>query len=828
MTNRLTVQGLKNGIKERYWLKAFLWGLGISIVFFLPFIIMDSGYFLYYGDFNVQQIPFYQMIHDSIQSGNIGWSTTTDLGADIIGSYSFYMIGSPFFWITMLFPSKAVPHLMAPLLMIKFACASLAGYIFLKRYVKNKNYAVIGGILYAFSGFGIYNIFFNHFHEAMITFPLLLAAVDEFMYTRRKGVVAVAVCASCVVNYYFFAGQVVFVVLYWAVRMLTHSYKMTFKEFLQLAFEAILGFAAASFIFLPTLVTIVENPRISNSPNGWSALLYGWEQRYVHILESFFFPPDLPARPNFTPDSNAKWASVAAWLPMFGMVGVFSFFKLKKHKWLRYFLPILFLCAFVPILNSAFQLFNASYYARWFYMLTLIMSLATVMCLDDEETDFRFGLKVSFVITAVIAAAVGLMPNTTEKDGEKVTTYGLMQYPERFWVYVAISLLSLVMLTLALYLWKKRSKGFMRCISIMLTVVCVGYSAYLVGTGKMQSFYKNDYIIQYALNNGDDLKIDDIHDVRSDFYSTMDNIGMYWQIPNIQAFQSVVPGSIMEFYESVGVERSVASRPETKYYGLRSFLSCKYLFDYNGKFKDSDGTAEMPYWTYDSHQNGYDVYTNDCYIPYGFTYDEYITEKQYNNSTESNRHLLLLKAIVLTDEQAKKHSDILDKCTNVYKYEYSEEQYKKDCEDRRSLTCTDTKFDNGGFTSHITTKDSDELVFFSVPYNAGWSATVNGKPAEIEKVNVGFMAVRVPANTECEIRFNYKTPGFTLGIGITGVCVAVFIVYMVFFKPKKKEEKEQEAEQKVPLNGEEESKDEAGASKEGEKSTEQKPDKKNE
>ena len=112
----------------------------------------------------------------------------------------------------------------------------------------------------------------------------------------------------------------------------------------------------------------------------------------MHIIESFFFPPDLPARPNFTPDSNAKWASVAAYLPMFSMVGVFSFMKLrkKKYKWLKYLLPMLFLCALVPILNSAFQLFNASYYARWYYMLTLVMVLATILCLDSERANFKY------------------------------------------------------------------------------------------------------------------------------------------------------------------------------------------------------------------------------------------------------------------------------------------------------------------------------------------------------------------------------------------------------------------------------------------------------
>ena len=52
-------------------LKAFLYGFLLAFVVFAPFMIVDKGYFLYYGDFNVQQIPFYQMCHDAILSGNI-------------------------------------------------------------------------------------------------------------------------------------------------------------------------------------------------------------------------------------------------------------------------------------------------------------------------------------------------------------------------------------------------------------------------------------------------------------------------------------------------------------------------------------------------------------------------------------------------------------------------------------------------------------------------------------------------------------------------------------------------------------------------------------
>ena len=136
---------------QNYYLKAFFLGLGLSFLVFIPFIVVDGGRFLFYGDFNVQQVPFYRLAHDAVRSGNMGWSHTTDLGANFIGSYSFYVLGSPFFWLTIPFPSEWVQYLMGPLLILKFACATLTGFIYVRRYVKNPDSALVAGVLYAFS-----------------------------------------------------------------------------------------------------------------------------------------------------------------------------------------------------------------------------------------------------------------------------------------------------------------------------------------------------------------------------------------------------------------------------------------------------------------------------------------------------------------------------------------------------------------------------------------------------------------------------------------------------------------------------------------------------
>ena len=773
------------GWRSNYYLKSFFYGLGLSFLVFLPFLIVDNGHFLYYGDFNVQQVPFYQMCHDAIREGNIGWSWTTDLGANFIGSYTFYLLGSPFFWLTIPFPSEAVPYLMGPLLMLKFACASLSGCVYLRRYVRREHWALVGGLLYAFSGFSVYNVFFNHFHEAIILFPLLLAAMDEYMETRRRGVFAVAVFACCFVNYYFFVGQVVFCVIYWFVRMFAGSWRISLRDFFLLALEAVLGVGMACVLLVPSVLTVLQNPRVDNPPEGWNALLYDRNQRYLHIIQCFFFPPDIPARPNFTPDSGSKWASLGAWLPLFGMTGVIAWLQMRRRHWVKRILAICFLMAMVPILNSAFQLFNSSYYARWFYMITLMTSLATILSLESSRVDWKRAIVWNTVIVLAIGLSIGLMPHTETENDVSVTRFGLEEYPSRFWAYVAISLLCLAILSVVFRFQRRNPRLFRRAVTSCLAGVCVLYSMFVLALGKTQTENAHDFILPYCLNGGEDVDVPGgLENCRSDFYDSLDNAGMFWQIPNIQAFHSIVPGSIMEFYPSVGVTRDVGSRPEVDHYALRGLLSCRWLFDdahdseyFGGVLRDD---PQMPGWKFYENQNGYDIWENEYYIPMGFSYDYCVSRSQYNELSESERELLLLKALVLEDDQVDQYSDCLPKIENVDAFTYTEEAYLEDCKARRATSCTSFSYDNEGFSA-TSEGEKERLVFFSVPWESGWSAEVNGEPVEIVKANVGFMAIKVPAG-KADIRFTYHTPGLTVGLMVSGVCVVLLVLYVMIMR----------------------------------------------
>lgn len=831
--------------KKELGLSTFLLALFIATAFFIPYIISGHGYFIFYGDFNVQQIPFYQLCHDTVRNGNLGWNWHTDLGSPFIPAYSFYTLGSPFFWLTIPFPNELLPYLMGPLLILKFACAAFTAYLFIRRFTRTPFAAQTGALLYAFSGFSIYNIFFNHFHEAIIIFPLLLLSLELLITENRRGIFALTVALCAVTNYFFFFGMAIFTVIYWFIRTISKAYKFRFSRFCLIILEAILGVGLSAFLLLPSLNMITSNTRVNDILIGWGGIMYGKEQIYLNIIECFFFPPDIPARPVFFPGANVKWSSLGGWLPLFSMTAVFGFCFAKKGHWLKRIIATCTVMALVPILNSAFYAFNDSYYARWFYMPILMMSLASAITLEDNEINWKKGFNLTAIITAVFAVVIGLFPQKTD-DGIVIGLYtdaGKNNfYVFRFLIAVGIAAVSLLLCRLIIMLRNVNKKMLFRHLTTgLLSIVIVIYGCVYLYQGSSHSFDKDSVMIDSLIEG--EVSLNDSDNFRIDTYDCVDNTAMYLGYPSINAFHSVVSTSIMDYYDFIGVTRDVASRPTREYFSIRSLLSVKYLFNRESgdSFIGDDGYTVMPNYKYVDTQSGYYIYENNAYIPYGFSYDYYITKAQceafYSDEARAD---VMLKAIVLSDEDALKYGSLMESYSDYSEnYEESEEdsfineepmenpedellpdlitsgdelgteytesdyietepiipdEYKlslsmsedelyKDALHLAESSAVTFETTKKGFNA-VVEREQENLVFFSVPYDKGWTASVNGEKAEIIKANIGFMAVKVPAGVS-EISFSYTTPYLYVGLFASAVCLTVLIVYIiisVFYK----------------------------------------------
>lgn len=188
----------------------FSLGLLLYVVINLPILINDNGILAFNGDYYMQSIPFTYHIRDCLLSGEVCWDWSAGFGEQFLSSYAYYNLFSPFNLIYLIIPRNSIIYTISFVSALKYGVGSMTAYFFAKRFVKDKHYAVIAGILYMFSSFNAYNIVF-HFTDIVTFFPLLLIALEELCINKRRCIFAITVTFMTLLNYYFFLVRLFFV-----------------------------------------------------------------------------------------------------------------------------------------------------------------------------------------------------------------------------------------------------------------------------------------------------------------------------------------------------------------------------------------------------------------------------------------------------------------------------------------------------------------------------------------------------------------------------------------------------------------------------------------
>ena len=775
--------------RKKFWQAVGLCALTAAI-FFLPFYLLDGGFFHYAGDFNSQQISFYRYMNGFVKGAGYPdsafagaphntFSWATDLGSGVMNAYSFYLYGSPFFWLSVLLPQSWLPYMMVPLLVLKFGVAGGGAYLYLRRYVKNANYAVLGACLYALSGFAVYNVFFNHFVDVVALFPYLLWALDEAIYENRHGLFAFWVAVNLLNNYFFFVGQVIFLCIYFVCKLTAKDFRLTVRKFGHLLWESVLGVAMGCLLLFPAVLSLLQNPRTIDLSSGWGFLTYAKVQQYLAILLSWILPPDSPYLTSVWSEGVIKWTSMTAYLPLCSLAGAMAYWRSRKADSKKRIVAVCAVCALVPVLNSAFYALNSSYYARWYYMPTLILAAMTVNALEDPDIDLDAPARgISWIMLATLVFAV--VP--VRDDATETWSFGVLKNPGQFFTVLGFGLLGLMLYRVLCSKWRQDSRFAQRMTAAVLVFACV-FAMVHIGIGKFGQWHTDSDLVEQdtnALLLKNDLPEGDY---RIDTYKIHDNIGMWLDKSCLQYFGSTAAPSILSFYPGLGVKRDVRSEPEISNYALRGLLSVEYLITTPEKRESFEDEADEG-WTYLADVDGYTLYHNDNYVPMGFTYDYYVTEATYEASIKTLRSNLLLRALVLEDEDVEKYSSYLTELPDALLDDLHYDSYTQDCADRRAHSCSVFQMNNAGFHAEITL-DKANLVFFSVPYDDGFTAYVNGEKTDILRVDEGLMAVLCPAGTS-SIDFVYQAAGLSASRVVTAVAIPVWVVYVACFVRRKR------------------------------------------
>ena len=354
-----------------------------------------------------------------------------------------------------------------------------------------------------------------------------------------------------------------------------------------------------------------------------------------------------------------------------------------------------------------------------------------------------------------------------------------------FFCYGAAGLLGLLLYRYLCQKWRSDSRFAQRMTAAVLAFAFL-FSVVHIGIGKFGQWYTDSDLVKQdtnALLLKNDLPEGDY---RVDTYKIHDNIGMWLDKSCLQYFGSTAAPSILSFYPALGVKRDVRSEPELSNYALRGLLSVEYLITTPEKQTDFENEADDG-WEYAFAKDGYAVYRNTNYVPMGFAYDYYLTQTEYEETAKATRANLLMRALVLTDEDAAVYGKYLTHLPEDRREELYYESYVQDCRERRATAASVFQMNNSGFHAEITL-EKENLVFFSVPYDDGFTAYINGQEADIVEVDEGLMAVLCPAG-ENSIDFVYQPDGIRLSRALTLGGIVVWLAYTAYFVWRKRRTK---------------------------------------
>ncbi len=741
-----------------------------STLFIIPHMILNGGAFTLGTDFNFQQITFIDSAKEHITSGAV-WADNLGLGGDVFNILGFYNILSPFSILYYLIPGATnYLYFVGIFAILKFGVMGFTSALFFKRYLKEWQSVLLASLLFSFSA----TVFFNlnyHFLDSYALIPLIFWALDCAVLERKKGYLAATATLLLITNYMMFYMTALFLVIYFVAKIITKEYIIGKKLFFPLAFESTASVLLSSTIIFRAILPTFLNPRFlqQSIETSVSPSLYDG-YTLATIIKGLILPAETLYNRAFFGDNHPDLPSL--WLPVVGIVLVFAYLIGAKDKFARIILISSSAIMAIPILNAAFSLSLNHYYPRWFILPLLFMALYSVKFFETKKRiSPLWGLIPVFLCVIAMVYFYSIWEDVVANP-----EYNLyFQDHGKAMLFIIVAAISLILTVAVCYMKSRKLAVLILCGATILVSATLGNVAVDTLQKSFRNFpYHGD--VESYFTDGYNTVVEDSEYVRYDNHKSYANLSILTGKPTVNIFSSTLHPTSYEIRDILGEDQIVTFQVDHKLnYGFHSLTSVKYIT----RTKNGAYDVYLPGYFEIKSTDDYIVYEYPYYIPMGFTYDSYITTEQLMQISAGDRDLALLKYLVVDENipQSLSQADIAD-------LDVSFESFEADVLARQSETCDVFYEIKNGFYSEITL-ESDNIVFYSIPYDAGFSATVNGESAEIYKVQGGFIGIPASAG-ENIIEFIYTPPTLVLEIVLMIFGAVALLLYIFYDKIKKR------------------------------------------
>ena len=668
---------------------------------------------------------------------------------------------------------------------LKHAVCAMTAFCYLRRMVRDSRLALLGSALYAFSSFTVVNTQFYHFTEVIAFFPLILLGMEDAMGDAPKpGLLALACGLNTLTNYYFMLSSALLAALYFAARLFSSDWRdaRTPRRVFFAVFECAVGCALAGVLLLPAMRAMLSITRTGASE---ASLL---TQRYavstlLERLRALLMPIESGVVHAYYGDAPS-WSSTAAHLPVFGLTGAgVFFFARKEQRWLKALLALLAVFCAIPALCGLFVLETNTDYTRWWYGLSLLLTLATLYALRAAPLRTR-AWRVSFALCTALVLLLTLpflLPQELLDAGNRLgglpARIAAFLQNRRTGAYAGdvFRVLSLALSLLgggAMFVLLLRKTDTLSLLAVVCAVACAQYAAYIEvgdvailsgGDAAGNGTYALSEIAQPTLSA---LELPETHAyARIDYGAKIRNYGLLRGQSSLTCFSSLRSSTVGRFVSMAGFgyDESTTVKPPNDSAPLRAFLSVT-------EYHQLDGERVPDGFVYARQENGFPVYTNENAVPMGFLQTT-VTGTHDQRMDAETLGTVLLAAAALDGAQLDALGDRFPRLdvSAIPGWQESVARLRENACDRFETSVR-------GFTAHIDAAEAGLLVF-TIPYDKGFSATVDGQVAEIIPCDVAFMAVLIEPG-EHEIAFTYRTRSLGLGLAMSIVAAAVLAAYV--------------------------------------------------
>ena len=725
-------KNLKDKIKSFKFSHNFYYFLILLAIGFGFYVLMllDNGFTLAYGgDYMAQYIPMgfhvWDYYHDWIKTGHFAlFDNTLYLGANSIGSNTYYGLFSPFNIIIVLLPRAIVPQSVAICSMIKLACAGLFFNLYMTDTFKVKeNVGRLCGIAYAFCGWGAFYLWYNNYQDILVFFPLVLWGIEKTIKEQKPWLLAVGTFLLAICNYVLMVSYLVCAFFYAMFRFFQKIKEKTAKDNFAVLGLGVLGFATgllmAMMIFFPAFMATMTSPKLEGSSYGgqlktylynrefkeFFELLFSWKKAadqhnrvfpnrvYYPILE-FFFPAttcrSLPTLELYNWDFDDMAVSLWCYVPFILFLIPALIQSVTEKKWSHLIgFALLTISLFTPFMYFlTMGLTNG--YARWtlFIVSSLLAYVGTYIDKIPNVAKWHIHIGYFFAIAGIIAAWILTWKIYTPNASKGSEFMHRFVEKEKDFTNVAyiVELIYVTIVYLVLFFTYNKKKAFDVFIAVFVSIEAIAMGNFVtLGHG-----YDTSYNNGYAQNAQFKRVLDEISKNDSSFYRVYSPLGDAYSVNNgfvnnyntAAFFHSLYNYEVNDFTLWTGLrngKKSLSGDYRGKYQDLDNLLGVKYYFISKEKSKyelieqynPGQYIANVPFdftenKEYEKLDDSFFVFENKSLSEFGYSYDKLFIGNLNENDESVRYDIESIKNMMTLSSMAAVSLD--DSQDIVYKY----------------------------------------------------------------------------------------------------------------------------------------------------------------